>query len=295
MLNLSDLPIHSIILAPTHMHSFLNQTLLSQSNGKIGIRFYSITSYIQSQSLVQLPSSEAILFAYRNKIKELSTNLAIYKEAALTPAFLKQCYQFIQDLKIWNISPQSLQEDTPSNKELKTIILSLYPITTSGNILHSNEVLLQHKSASHIYIYPSLFSCEEKKWVDLLLSNGAHMLDDTMENISSSFYHALNKRQEIEGCAQYIIQHQLDAQEVALTTVVGTTLFAQYLGQNNETKVKEVINMRILFAVGISLIFALPTWITPKGMVKLISGFDDNLSLDIINKSSSYILIITAS
>ncbi len=217
MLNLSDLPIHSIILAPTHMHSFLNQTLLSQSNGKIGIRFYSITSYIQSQSLVQLPSSEAILFAYRNKIKELSTNLAIYKEAALTPAFLKQCYQFIQDLKIWNISPQSLQEDTPSNKELKTIILSLYPITTSGNILHSNEVLLQHKSASHIYIYPSLFSCEEKKWVDLLLSNGAHMLDDTMENISSSFYHALNKRQEIEGCAQYIIQHQLDAQEVAIT------------------------------------------------------------------------------
>ncbi len=82
---------------------------------------------------------------------------------------------------------------------------------------------------------------------------------------------------------------------IALTTVVGTTLFAQYLGLNDARKVREVINMRIIFAVGISLVFAIPTWITPSGMVKLISGFDDNLSTDIINKSSSYILIITAS
>lgn len=222
MLNLSNLPINSIILAPTHLHSFLNQKLLSQSNGKIGLRFYSIASYLQSQSLNDLPSTEAILFTYRDKIKELSTSLSIYKEAALTPAFLKQCYQFIQDLKIWNISPQSLLEDTASNKELKKIILTLYPIHTTGNILHSNEVLLQHKSATHIYIYPSLFSCEEKKWVDLLLSNGAHMLDDTMKNESSNFYHALNKRQEIEGCAQYIIEHQLDAEDVAITIADAT-------------------------------------------------------------------------
>ncbi len=82
---------------------------------------------------------------------------------------------------------------------------------------------------------------------------------------------------------------------IALTTIVGTTLFAQYLGQNDERKVKEVICMRILFAVGISLVFAIPTWITPDGMVKLISGFDDKLSTNIIDKSSSYILIITAS
>ncbi len=53
--------------------------------------------------------------------------------------------------------------------------------------------------------------------------------------------------------------------------------------------------MRILFAVGIAIIFALPTWITPSGMVKLISGFDEDLSQSIIDKSSSYILIITAS
>lgn len=222
MLNLSNLPINSIILAPTHLHAFLNQKVLSQSNGKIGLRFYSIASYLQSQSLNDLPSTEAILFTYRDKIKELSTSLSIYKEAALTPAFLKQCYQFIQDLKIWNISPQSLLEDTASNKELKKIILTLYPIHTTGNILHLNEVLLQHKSATHIYIYPSLFSCEEKKWVDLLLSNGAHMLDDTMENKSSNFYHALNKRQEIEGCAQYIIEHQLDAEDVAITIADAT-------------------------------------------------------------------------
>ncbi len=222
MLNLSNLPINSIILAPTHLHSFLNQKVLSQSNGKIGLRFYSIASYLQSQSLNDLPSTEAILFTYRDKIKELSTSLSIYKEAALTPAFLKQCYQFIQDLKIWNISPESLLEDTASNKELKKIILTLYPIHTTGNILHSNEVLLQHKSATHIYIYPSLFSCEEKKWVDLLLSNGAHMLDDSMENKSSNFYHALNKRQEIEGCAQYIIEHQLDAEDVAITIADAT-------------------------------------------------------------------------
>ncbi len=82
---------------------------------------------------------------------------------------------------------------------------------------------------------------------------------------------------------------------IGLTTVVGTTLFAQYLGLNNEQKVKEVICMRILFAVGIALIFSLPTWITPTGMVQLISGFDKNMDAFILDYSSSYILIITAS
>ena len=49
------------------------------------------------------------------------------------------------------------------------------------------------------------------------------------------FYHAVNKRQEIEGCAQYILQHDISAQDIQITLT--DTTYAPIVKQIlNDTK-----------------------------------------------------------
>lgn len=82
---------------------------------------------------------------------------------------------------------------------------------------------------------------------------------------------------------------------IAGTTIVGTSLFSQYLGKGNWFKIKEVINLRILFALAISLIFAIPCAIASDFMISVISGFDPDISTNIRNQAIDYLRIITIS
>lgn len=82
---------------------------------------------------------------------------------------------------------------------------------------------------------------------------------------------------------------------IGLTTLIGSSLFAQFLGKQDFLKLKEVINCRLIFAIGIALFFAIPSWIVPWDMVSLISGFDKNM-LNIVHiYATDYLRLITIS
>ncbi len=82
---------------------------------------------------------------------------------------------------------------------------------------------------------------------------------------------------------------------ISLTTIVGSSIFAQYVGKQDVPKIKEVVSFRILFALFISLLFAIPAMAIPTQMVELISGFDENMSINVKNNASSYLRIIAIS
>ncbi len=82
---------------------------------------------------------------------------------------------------------------------------------------------------------------------------------------------------------------------ISVTTIVGTSLFSQYVGKKEWNKVKEVINLRMIFALVIALIFAIPCIIFNDFMIRLISSFDDNMSNDIRLNANSYLRIIAIS
>lgn len=82
---------------------------------------------------------------------------------------------------------------------------------------------------------------------------------------------------------------------IASTTIIGTALFSQYVGKRDWYKVKEIINIRILFNIGISLIFAIPCIIATKQMIELISGFDNAMSDNIKNQAIEYLRMIVVS
>ncbi len=82
---------------------------------------------------------------------------------------------------------------------------------------------------------------------------------------------------------------------VGLTSIIGSVVFAQYLGKQDFKKLKEVISMRLIFTFSICMIFCLPSWITPTGMIDLISGFDNSMNDQVKSSSELYLRIITVS
>ncbi len=80
---------------------------------------------------------------------------------------------------------------------------------------------------------------------------------------------------------------------LSFTVMVGGALYAQYYGANKIKESKEVINLRFLFAIFIFLVFAIPIWITPEGMIDLISGFDKNIDSFIKTESMKYLSLAT--
>lgn len=82
---------------------------------------------------------------------------------------------------------------------------------------------------------------------------------------------------------------------ISLTTIVGTSLFGQYVGKKDFIKVKEVISFRILFALLIAIVFAIPAAAIPREMVMLISGFDKNMLPIVLENSTTYLRLITIS
>lgn len=80
---------------------------------------------------------------------------------------------------------------------------------------------------------------------------------------------------------------------ISITAILGIVIFAQYLGKQDYEKVKEIISMRILLALVVCLLFAIPCMITPKNMVLLASGFDYNMPEIVLDQSIIYLRLIT--
>lgn len=217
MLDFSSLPMGATLLAPAHLHPLIRQKLLQTTHGLLGLRLYTLNGYLSAQSLEDAPSEASILFAYRERIKQLSSSLHIYQEAALTSVFLKECMQCLDDLKIWQIPLSVLSEQEEAHAERKTILTALYPIETQGDLIVKAIREIAHKDAHMVYIYDAFFTPQQQQLVNLLVRQGATLLQDEEIPYERKFYHAVNKRQEIEGCAQYILRHEMKAEDVAIT------------------------------------------------------------------------------
>lgn len=80
---------------------------------------------------------------------------------------------------------------------------------------------------------------------------------------------------------------------ISATTIVGTAIFAQYYGYGDKRRIREVVRARMLIALSIALLFAIPAIIAPEFLVRIASGFDKDLSWEIINKAIVYMRVIS--
>lgn len=229
MYDFSSLPLGSILLAPTHMHPYIQKQFAMHQKGKLGIRLFSIDNYFRAQTFLDIPDQDAILFQYHKTINKIKPTLNIYQKACLSVTFLKQCYAFVEDCKLFDINVNDLPEESDAEKELKKIMQALYDLPSSNDALQKAKELLALQSLDHVYIFESFFDTSNQYLVDFLVDHGAHMIKQDLCLEESSFYHALNKRQEVESVAQYILTHHLCADDISIT--ISDPSYANILAQ----------------------------------------------------------------
>ena len=138
-------------------------------------------------------------------------------------------------MKTWDISIDQLPRETASKRIVchSLSVISHYNFCRYTKRKHWRKRI--HHDFSNIYLYDASFSLKEQKLVDFFHRTWrkAHSYAASMSK--KQFYHAVNKRQEIEGCAQYILQHDISAQDIQITLT--DTTYAPIVKQIlNDTK-----------------------------------------------------------
>ncbi|MEG0329797.1 MAG: PD-(D/E)XK nuclease family protein [Longicatena sp.] len=219
---IEQLPIGSTILAPSSMHPQLREHLLKEKDGLIGIQILSIESFLRKYTAKKSSNIYTSLFELKKMVTPLLNSLSIYQEIACSTTFLESCYHFIDACHFWNIGLSQLPHETNAQREIMQIFKACYDIPTpSQNILNALENI-PNDTLHHVYIIEAFESIEHKKIIHALQQKGANLCPQEIDLCSKDFYHGVNKRQEIEAMAQYIIEHDLLAEDIRITLADST-------------------------------------------------------------------------
>lgn len=213
----SSLPQNSILIAPQHIHTLIRKKIIQEKKGIIGLHIYSLSTYLNIHTPQELLSKESFYFQCRKQLTPLSSSIHIYRNTYTSYPFIKQCSTFLEEMKYYQIHPSQLPIQTEAQKELQQILSTLYTIP---NTMDSKQETLQKLLQTHlhnVYIYDTFFSYEEYLIVQQLLNSGAKLLKEEHKKGETSFFHSVNMRQEVEAMAQYIIEHQLCADDINIT------------------------------------------------------------------------------
>lgn len=205
------------LIVPVHLHPYIRQAILQANKGILGITLISLNSYLKQELMEDRFEQESVLFEYLHKMQKHSDQFHIFKDTILSYTFLSQCYQMIEDMKLYHIPLSSLKEDSASNRELKQIITLLYPITTPSDQMNQCCEALFKQPQDHVYILDSNYSYYQNQLIERLCALGATKISFPQLIENGKLYYAVNKKQECEAVAQYILKEDLDAEDVAIT------------------------------------------------------------------------------
>lgn len=137
-----------------------------------------------------------------------SFEAVVFRDVLLTVSFLKEL-QHIMNLLIANeVDIEDFPQDTSSRKELRDILLllrSTHVFSADYEVQCINH-MLSHDDFSHVCLVH--FVPANKKQMAMLKGlqqRGAIIYDNHLSSFKHSYHYALNIRQEVEACAQNII------------------------------------------------------------------------------------------
>lgn len=205
--------------------SLENRTILCQENAAVlihkelaqrnirGVKVLSLNSWLMSFNYKDEISEIEIKLSIHHQMKAIANQLRQLKNICVTPSFEKECLTFLEKFKGFDLDLESLPEQNELQKELKLILTTLkFP--------SKNELLLkilknipddEIKKLVLMVRQPDLFT---SRMLDYLISKGAQECSFETYESTAAFYHAANKRQEIEAAIQKIINDHMDCDKV---------------------------------------------------------------------------------
>lgn len=207
----------TILLAPSYLHTSIREALLASQNGLLGLKLYTLDGWLLKNTTKQITSKEALLYQYKERIAPIYQTLKIYQEVAYSPVFLNECFNFLDSLNFWNITFDKLPKESDAHQELYTILSQIKDLPLPSHRIQHALAKLSKTSQKNVYILDCFHTLEEEHLIQQLIGMGANLIPMPETLPEKQFYHAVNKRQEVEACAQYIIEHELDAQQIHIT------------------------------------------------------------------------------
>lgn len=166
----------------------LQRHLLKGTNLQMG------TQVLPFNAVFYKPEIETNVDTLQRFEKIQKSNLSGLKDIISYPAFFQQFDQFAKELTLYNISFDTLPQESDYDREIKSLLASLQtPIT-----IPEAEIVYQEDTISHA----------QKSFLGSI--GASAMATKTFEPNTIEFKSALNFRQELEGAIQYIIAHRIE-------------------------------------------------------------------------------------
>lgn len=209
-MKLTTIEENTIIIAPSYLHHHIRKALLKDKKGIINIQIYSLATYLGNGD------KDTSTYEYYVGLKKLEHLLTYQKNSVSSLSFINEVKTLITHMKEYQLPCDHLPEDNDVQKELKMIIEQLYPIKLPIDQIQKSiiEKLPEFKRIIICEGYSNLF---DKSIYDLMETNGAKRIIMDKQLKAKQFYYALNKRVEVESLAQYIVDHNIKANDIKIS------------------------------------------------------------------------------
>lgn len=213
MIQIKDIPDYSIILADSYLHHEIRKELCKDKKGRI-ISVLSFSNYIKTTQNIE---QDQVLFSYYKILKPIENSFPVLKSILSTKQFLNEIFSFHTKRVKYKIDLNSLPVNSLAEKELAHIINITKDIQLPIDEEQESFSHILQKDLSNIYILESFMDKYEENCIQQLYKKGAHKINFKEVSPVTSFYYAKNIRQEVESVAQYIIEKDLDVNDIKIS------------------------------------------------------------------------------
>ncbi|MEG0699063.1 MAG: PD-(D/E)XK nuclease family protein [Erysipelotrichaceae bacterium] len=216
MFDLFSIGNNSTIIAPSYLHKELRSSLLISSNAYTNLKIISLNTFIFSNYNDTLIDPNSVYLKYYNILCVHLNELVYYKGIALQASFIKQLYDMIISIHYFNIDVLPCSNEYES--ELKFIINLLLPIkTVAEQTLDCINHLDKLSNVYYIDYELDYFNHMVFEKINGLGGKPIELISTDSTNSNYKIFNSRNMRIEIESCAQYIINNNLNLEDVSIS------------------------------------------------------------------------------
>ena len=209
-MRLEDIKDNSIILADSYLHSNIRMQLLEHKESISNVSILSLTVYLDSLCFKR---SEGLYYRYYQALSKLE--LVYFKKVALTGDFIDEVLFFIKNMKRYDIDVTTLPQEDTYQRELKKIVETLCQIPLT--IDFHKQALKNKTDFSNVYIIDYMSDLYKEDLYKEMMTKGAQKIGKKELTPQNEFYYTLNKREEVEAMARYIIDYNIPVEKTKLT------------------------------------------------------------------------------
>lgn len=208
---------HPTLLAPTYLHESWYRNQLAQRETNIVTHCSAMPLSALKNELVEEPSFplhdtlEGFL-----RIQKAGQTCQIYKKMLDYPDFSLQLIEFYQLMQTYHIALAELPQADKAQEELKLLLSSLEGLAFESNRDSLFYHRLQSESWQGTVLFPGFIAdlSQQRLWDCVEQHGGERIALSSSIPKSKQFFKALNSRLEAESLAQYIINENLEPEEV---------------------------------------------------------------------------------